>query len=291
LSRSSAATAFRWPSCSSSSTALRSRVSAAPARRWLHSSRRLLSADIVQHRHTAENNASTPFSWTDESKKRIAFILSKFPNHYRASAVIPLLYIAQEQNSNWLPLTALNAVAEVIGVAPIRVYEVATFYTMFNRKPVGKYHLQVCGTTPCQLCGFESIRDTISKHLGIAVGETSKDGLFTLAEVECLGACVNAPMMQINNQHFYEFLTPENTIKLLDDLRGGSVLKNNNQNHVFSCEGPQGATSLHVPPPGPFSRDFDALKTELAAKKAEADRKAAAEAAAKAAAAAAPKKA
>jgi len=252
------------------------------------------SQGIAQHRDTADNNPSTPFEWTAESLERIKFVLKKFPSNYRQSAVIGLLYIAQEQNDNWISLSAMNKVAETLDMPAMRVYEVASFYTMFNRTPVGKHHLQVCGTTPCQLCGAEEIISTLETHLDVDLGETTEDGMFTLSEVECLGACVNAPMMQVNNQHFYEYLTPESVVRLVDDLRHGRQVKTNNQNHVFTCEGLQGQTTLqnYKPPAQPLSRDFDVLKAELAKKaKEEAEKKAkdeaekkAKEAAAKAAA-------
>ena len=107
----------------------------------------------------------------------------------------------------------MDKVAKIVGVAPMRVYEVATFYTMFNREKVGKYFMQLCGTTPCMICGSEDIKNTIEKHLGIKDGETTEDGLFTLREVECLGACANAPMIQMNDD-YYECLTPKTTIEV-----------------------------------------------------------------------------
>ena len=110
-------------------------------------------------------------------------------------------------------------------MAPIQVYEVASFYTMFNRSKVGRYHLQVCGTTPCMLRGARDIIKAIQEYANIGMGETSEDGLFTLSEVECLGACVNAPMMQVNNEWFYEDLTPENTVAILDKWKKGEEPK------------------------------------------------------------------
>jgi len=177
-----------------------------------------------------------------------------------------------------LPLAAMNKVAEVLEMAPIRVYEVASFYTMFNREPVGTHLIQVCGTTPCQLNGAEAIIEAITEHLGIGVGETSSDGLFTMLEVECLGACVNAPMVQINDD-FYEDLTKERIKTILDQLKAGgrdSTLIGP-QGARKGCIGPQGKTSLHDPPaPAPL-RDFAAVKAELA-KKAEEEAKASAKA-------------
>ena len=161
--------------------------------------------------------------------------------------------------------------AELLEVPPMKVYEVATFYTMFNREPVGKYHIQLCGTTPCMVagCGAETIKKTITDELGIGEGETTEDGLFTLTEVECLGACVNAPMIQVNNKEFYEHLTPESMRALLDTWRSGGTPKEGNQNGVKTCEGPQGKTTLKAEPGMPQFVDIDALVKE----KAEADAK------------------
>ena len=115
----------------------------------------------------------------------------------------------------------MNKVAKVLDMEPMQVYEVASFYTMFNRQKVGKYHLQFCGTTPCMVRGARDCMDAIKDYAGINAGETSKDGLFTLTEVECLGACVNAPMMQVNNEWVYEDLTPETTVALLEKWSAG----------------------------------------------------------------------
>ncbi len=130
-------------------------------------------------------------------------ILSKYPTQYRKAAMIPLLHLAQQQCSNWLPLSAMNHVAKVLQVPPMRVYEVATFYTMFNRQPVGKYFVQLCTTTPCQLCGADKVLEALRQEIGVEhIGDTSKDGLFTLVEVECAGACVNAPVVAINDDYY-----------------------------------------------------------------------------------------
>lgn len=117
--------------------------------------------------------------------------------------MIPLLDLAQRQNSNWLPISAMNCVAKILQVPRMRVYEVATFYTMFNRDPVGKYLVQMCTTTPCELCGASKVLQALKEEIGVnKVGETSKDELFTLVEVECAGACVNAPVMAINDDYY-----------------------------------------------------------------------------------------
>lgn len=230
-----------------------------------HTSRVVSSHGIVQHRPSKHNNDDTPFEWTADSKKLIEIVLKKYPSNYKASGVIPLLYIAQEQDgaNNWLPLTAMNKIAETLDMPPIRVYEVASFYTMFNREPVGKYHIQLCGTSTCMSKGAYEIRDAISKHCNIKDGETSADGMFTLLEVECLGACVNAPMIQVNNKEFYEYLTPEIMINMLETWKKGGVVPEGNQNGLKTCEGPMGKTSLFTEVP-PVCRDLDALKAELA---------------------------
>lgn len=157
----------------------------------------------MQHRTDDPTNAeNVPFDFTEENYKIVKKILAKYPNNYKQSAIIPLLDLAQRQCDNFLPLAAMNKVAEIVGVAPVRVYEVASFYTMFNRERVGKYFIQLCGTTPCMVNGSEEIKATICKHLGIEDGGTTPDGMFTLKEVECLGACANAPMIQINDDFY-----------------------------------------------------------------------------------------
>ena len=162
--------------------------------------------------------------------------------------MIPLLDLAQRQSGGWLPLVAMQKVAQICEVNAIKVYEVASFYTMFNRTPVGKYFIQLCGTTPCMICGSNDIRKTIEDYLGIKNGETTKDGLFTLLEVECLGACANAPMVQLNDD-YYECLTPETTIQLLEACKAGNPPSMGKwgslpMNGQVSCEGPKGKTSL-----------------------------------------------
>jgi NADH-quinone oxidoreductase subunit E len=148
--------------------------------------------------------------------------IAKYPPGRQASAVLPLLWIAQDQNGGWLPRAAMDHVAEILGMAPIRVYEVATFYTMFNVHPVGRYLLQACTTTPCWLRGSDEVVHACERKLGIEFGGTTADGLFSLVEVECLGACVNAPILQVNDD-FYEDLDGPATEALLDALRAGSA--------------------------------------------------------------------
>ncbi|KAK9917341.1 hypothetical protein WJX75_003369 [Coccomyxa subellipsoidea] len=193
------------------------------------------SHDILNtHRHSPKNNWETPFDFTPENYERVAEVLAKFPTNYKQSACIPLLDLAQQQNNGWLSLNAMNKVAQIIEVPPIRVYEVATFYTMFNRSPIGKYHIMVCGTTPCMLCGSRSISAAIKDHLKIDYGQTTSDGLFTLGEMECMGSCVNAPMIAVADYtagtkgysyNYYEDLTPADAVKILEDLQGGKKPK------------------------------------------------------------------
>jgi NADH-quinone oxidoreductase subunit E len=160
------------------------------------------------------------FAFTPANMEEAKRVIAKYPTARKASAVIPLLQLAQGQHDNWLPVAAMDYVAAMLEMPPVRVYEVASFYTMFNRAPVGKFLLQVCTTTPCWLRGSDDIKHVCKSKLGIGDGETSADGKFSMMEVECLGACVNAPMVQINDD-FYEDLTAENFTRILDDLAAG----------------------------------------------------------------------
>ncbi|HSE78985.1 MAG TPA: NADH-quinone oxidoreductase subunit NuoE [Alphaproteobacteria bacterium] len=157
------------------------------------------------------------FAFTPENLAAAQKIIAKYPAGRQASAVLPLLDLAQRQNDNWLPRAAMEYVAGLLDMAPIRVYEVATFYTMFNLQPVGKWFLQICTTTPCWLRGSDEVVKACERKLGIAMNQTTPDGKFTMREVECLGACVNAPIIQVNDD-FYEDLDGERTIELLEAL-------------------------------------------------------------------------
>ena len=160
------------------------------------------------------------FNFTPENLEQAKAHIAKYPPGRQASAVLPLLWIAQYQNGGWLPKAAMDYVAELLAMAPIRVYEVATFYTMFNLRPVGRYLLQACTTTPCWLRGSDAVVEACERKLGIGMSGSTPDGLFTLVEVECLGACVNAPILQVNDD-FYEDLDGPATETLLDALREG----------------------------------------------------------------------
>jgi NADH-quinone oxidoreductase subunit E len=149
--------------------------------------------------------------------------IGKYPPGRQQSAVIPILWRAQEQCGGWLPQKAIEAVADMLGMAKIRVLEVATFYTMFNLSPVGRFHVQLCGTTPCMLRGSEDLKTVCRRVIGEA-DHVSADGVFSWTEVECLGACVNAPMVQINAD-YYEDLTPDSFTRVLNDLAAGKAPK------------------------------------------------------------------
>jgi NADH-quinone oxidoreductase E subunit len=161
------------------------------------------------------------FEFTPVNVERARAHIAKYPPGREASAVLPLLDLAQRQMGGWVPRAAMDYVAGLLGVAPIRVYEVATFYTMFNLRPVGRYLLQVCTTTPCWLRGSDAVVAACEKKLGIGIGGKTEDGLFSMIEVECLGACVNAPILQVNDD-FYEDLDGPSTEALIDALRAGS---------------------------------------------------------------------
>jgi NADH-quinone oxidoreductase subunit E len=166
-------------------------------------------------------------TWCDEQ-------IAKYPEHRQASAVIPLLWKAQAQHAYWLPQKAIEKVADMLGMPYIRVLEIATFYSMFNLEPVGQHFIQMCGTTPCMLRGSNDIKAVLEKRIG-GQRDVTADGKFSWLEVECLGACCNAPMVQINDD-YYEDLTPENFEKLLDDLAAGNPVKKGSQTGKTSSE-------------------------------------------------------
>jgi NADH-quinone oxidoreductase E subunit len=182
------------------------------------------------------------FAFTAENKAEVDRVIKKYPAGRQASAVLPLLYVAQKQEG-WVPRAAMDHIADLLEMAPIRVYEVATFYTMFHLQPVGKYHLQVCRTTPCWLRGADQMTETCKKKLGIGLKETTKDGLFSLIEVECLGGCSNAPVVQINDD-FYEDLDPKKLEWILDELAAGRVPKYGSQTGRVGAEPEGGPTTL-----------------------------------------------
>lgn len=173
------------------------------------------------------------FAWTDENAANASQIVARYPEGRQRSAVMPLLFLAQAQvgaeteTHGWLPLPVIEYVAGYLDMPVIRVLEVATFYFMYNLRPVGKYHVQVCGTTPCMLRGSDGLMETC-KARGMAKGHVSDDGLWTLTEVECMGNCATAPMVQINDDN-YEDLTPERLDAILDALAAGEQPKSGTQ--------------------------------------------------------------
>ncbi|MGH6865696.1 MAG: NADH-quinone oxidoreductase subunit NuoE [Methyloceanibacter sp.] len=193
------------------------------------------------------------FAFTRDNLEWANAQIGKYPEGRKASAVLALLWRAQEQMGGWLPEPALRYVADMLGLAYIRIYEIATFYTMFNLAPVGRYYVQVCGTTPCWLRGADAIQAVCRKHIGEA-GHVSANGMFSWTEVECLGACVNAPVAQIN-KYYYEDLDPQNFDRILKSLKAGRDIE----------PGPQTGRQASAPQGGPNTLiDRDLYATEPA---------------------------
>ena len=188
-------------------------------------------------------NGGRGFAFTAENMERTKAIIARYPEGRQQSAVMPLLDLAQRQGDGWLPRDAIDAVADMLAMPRIRAYEVASFYTMFNTAPVGRHLVQLCRTTPCWLRGSEDILAACKETLGIGLGETTGDGLFTLVEVECLGACCNAPMMQINDD-YYEDLDADSTRKILETLKRGETPGAGSQTGRRSSEPATGLTTL-----------------------------------------------
>jgi NADH-quinone oxidoreductase subunit E len=170
------------------------------------------------------SNQANNFQFTEENLAKAKQIIAKYPDGRQKSATLPLLDMAQRQNNGFLSREAMEYVADFISEPYIRIYEVASFYTMFNLKAVGKYHLQICGTTPCWLRGAHEVLAACEKHTGAKCGSSSEDGLFTISEVECLGACRNAPVVQVNDD-FYEDLDEQKIAELIDNLKKNNDVK------------------------------------------------------------------
>jgi NADH-quinone oxidoreductase E subunit len=170
------------------------------------------------------DNQPKNFIFSDENLKKADEIIKRYPEKNKKSAVMPLLYLAQKQNKNWIPLTAMKYIANYLSMPYISVYEVATFYTMYNLAPVGKYFIQVCTTTPCLIRGADKIVKLCKEKISQNENEISKKGNCSWMEVECLGACVSAPMIQINDD-YYEDLNEKNTLEILDSLINDKPLK------------------------------------------------------------------
>ncbi|MBT8472015.1 MAG: NADH-quinone oxidoreductase subunit NuoE [Marinicaulis sp.] len=199
-------------------------------------------------RRPAKNQPQS-FEWTPENKAWCETQIKKFPESRQASAVIPLLWRGQKQEG-WISIPMMEAIAEQLGMPYIRVYEVVTFYTMFNMAPVGEFFVQLCGTTPCMLRGSNELREVCKRVIG-PESSVSDDGKFSWLEVECLGACCNAPMAQIStseSDHYYEDLTPENFEQLLADLRAGKEVKAGTQNPKRHTSDPEGENTTLTDP-------------------------------------------
>eukprot|EP00744_Colponema_vietnamica_P012680 GILI01017793.1.p1 GENE.GILI01017793.1~~GILI01017793.1.p1 ORF type:complete len:264 (-),score=39.39 GILI01017793.1:235-1026(-) len=222
----------------------------------------------MRHHNTVVDNARIPWDFTQESYKKIEQIMTKFPRSRRKSGVIPLLHLAQVQNGGYIPVTAMFKIAKICEVPPMHVFETVTFYAMFNRTPVGKYHIQFCITTPCQLMGCDDLIHRTEHYLNIPMKGTTHDGLFTLGEMECMGCCVNAPMCVISDYsnpanfsyNFYEDLSWDSMKNILNCLREGKPLNYGSQAGLRKVAEPAGGktTLLFKEPPGPYCRDLDA---------------------------------
>ena len=185
------------------------------------------------------------FEFTPENIEKAKSYIARYPEGRQASAVLWLLYLAQEQNDGWLSVPAIEYVAQFLNMAPIRVHEVVSFYTMFKRRPVGRYQIQVCRTTSCWLRGSDEITKACMEEAGVSrFEEVSADGLFSVIEVECLGACCNAPVFQVSNEHYYEDLTPESAKAVMKALRNGEAPQPGSQTGRISSEPEGGLTTL-----------------------------------------------
>jgi NADH-quinone oxidoreductase subunit E len=195
-------------------------------------------------RRLAEKQPAS-FAFTPDNLAWAKRQIAKFPEGRQQSAVIPILWRAQEQCGGWLPQKAIEATAELLGMAKIRVLEVATFYTMFNLAPVGRFHVQLCGTTPCMLRGSEELKKVCRRMIG-EENHVTADGTFSWIEVECLGACVNAPMVQINAD-YYEDLTADSLTRIINDLSAGRTPKPGPQIDRINSAPMGGPTTLTDP--------------------------------------------
>ena len=171
-----------------------------------------------------EQSQPLAFKFSSENVAKAKKIIKMYPSNFKESAIMPLLSMAQAQNHGWLPKKAIEYVSNFIKVPEIKVLEIATFYSMYNLSPVGKFHIEVCTTTPCMLRGSDSMLDLCKEKFGVEVGGITDDGLFSLGRVECLGACVNAPVVKIN-ENYYEDLDSESLNKLLDNLKMNKKVK------------------------------------------------------------------
>ena len=231
------------------------------------------SSEVVQHRERPDDHQGMRFEFNEEAWAKINSELKKYPPNWKQSAVLACLDVAQQQNYGHLTVSAMDRVAEVLEMAPIRVYECASFFSMFNRHPVGKYQIHLCGTTPCMLRGKRDIEQRLCEHLRVSMGGTTDDGLFSIKEMECMGSCVTAPQMAIANfsngvaNYWYEYfedLDPERAVNIVEELRSGKKPQPGPQTSSRRLqEPPGGEATLLQPPPGPTCRDLEAEKKRL----------------------------
>lgn len=176
---------------------------------------KVIADDSIQPKH---------FKFSADNLIKAKSILKMYPSNFKESSIMPLLSIAQSQCNGWLPKKAIDYVSKFVGVPEIKVLEIATFYSMYNLSPVGKYHIEVCTTTPCMLRGSDMMIDLCKKKLGLEIGETTDDNMFSLGKVECLGACVNAPVIKIN-ENYYEDLNSSTLESLINNLTSNKKVK------------------------------------------------------------------
>jgi len=203
--------------------------------------------------HGADVAQPETFAFTEENRALADRIIARYPEGKQQSALLPLLDLAQRQHGNWLPRAAMDHVADLLEIPRIRAYEVATFYTMFNTAPVGRHLVQVCTTTPCWLCGSDDVLRAIKDATGAGSGESSDDGDFTVVEVECLGACVNAPMVQVNDD-YYEDLDYDRARALIEALKRGETPRIGSQIGRRGSEALAGATTMLDRAPEPVAK-------------------------------------
>ncbi|SNB51230.1 NADH dehydrogenase subunit E [Arboricoccus pini] len=202
------------------------------------------------------------FAFTEANLEHAKVVLAKYPEPRRASAILPLLHVAQAQHGGWLPRAALDYLADFLGMPKIRVYEVASFYDMYNTEPVGRIQVRVCTTTPCWLCGSDDIVRACKDELGCDIGESSADGKFFLREFECLGACANAPVLWIDDE-FYEDLSYDDARAIVQALKRGEQPKPGSKKRKASM--PEGGKTTLLEPVKPWKRSLDETPKDEAA--------------------------
>ncbi|CAG9117437.1 unnamed protein product [Plutella xylostella] len=217
--------------------------------RAVSTSSSLGSEELAVHRDSKDNNPNTPFNFTEANMERLEAIIKNYPVGFQRSALAAAVDLAQRQ-AGWLPVSAMHRVAEVLDMPRMRVYEWATFYTMVKRRFKGKYNIKVCVTTPCMLRGSDQILEVVEKATCCRLGEVSRDGLFGVETVQCQGACVNAPVLVVDDD-YYEDVTPDDVCNIINSIRLGTIPSQGPQNGRYAAEPVTGLTTLCGPPPCP----------------------------------------